>query len=96
MSLLSELKKAGRDDRIDGVVLRVRRLQIGWGMAQELRDAITDLQADGTPTLAYLDDTGELIASDAYLEVDQLLGRLELIAGYYAENRDAIRRRLAL
>ena len=49
----------------------------------------------GWPTLAYLDDTGELITSDAYLEGDELLERLQLVAGYYAENREAIRRRLA-
>ena len=49
----------------------------------------------GWPTLAWLDDSGELIASDAYLEADELCERLRLIAGYWAENRDAIRRRLA-
>ncbi len=49
----------------------------------------------GWPTLAYLDDEGELIASDAYLEADALLARLQLVAGYYAENREAIRRRLS-
>jgi len=49
----------------------------------------------GWPTLAYLDDSGEMIASDAYLEVEQLIERLELVAGYYAENRETIRRRLA-
>src|SRR5262245_25422154 len=45
----------------------------------------------GWPTLAYLDDSGELIASDAYLEVDALCARLHLVASYYAENREAIR-----
>ncbi len=49
----------------------------------------------GWPTLAYLDDSGEQIAADTYLEVDQLLRRLRVVSDYYAENRDAIRRRLA-
>ncbi len=49
----------------------------------------------GWPTLAYLDDSGELIASDTYLEVDELLRRLQLVSDYYAEHRDAVRRRLA-
>ena len=49
----------------------------------------------GWPTLAYLDDAGELIAADAYLDAEELLQRLELVAGYYAENLDAIRRRLS-
>lgn len=49
----------------------------------------------GWPTLAYLDDTGEMLASDSFLDVEPLLERLDLIAGYWAENRDAIRRRLS-
>ncbi|MBI5434740.1 MAG: thioredoxin domain-containing protein [Planctomycetes bacterium] len=49
----------------------------------------------GWPTLAYLDDQGELIASDAYLEVDELLPRLELIANYFAQSRGELKRRLS-
>lgn len=49
----------------------------------------------GWPTLAYLDDAGELIGSDAYLEAQALLLRLDLVADYYGENRDSIRQRLA-
>jgi uncharacterized protein YyaL (SSP411 family) len=49
----------------------------------------------GWPTFAYLDDQGEMIASDAYLEVDALLERLLLVSGYWLENRETIRRRLA-
>jgi uncharacterized protein len=49
----------------------------------------------GWPTLAYLDDSAEVLSTDTYLEPEELLPRLELVAGYYAENRDAIRRRLA-
>ena len=40
ISVLGELAKAERDPRIRGVALRVRRLEIGWAMAQELRGAI--------------------------------------------------------
>ena len=49
----------------------------------------------GWPTLAYLDDSGELIAADTYLEIEPLLRRLRVVSDYYAEHRDAIRRRLA-
>ena len=63
------------------------------------KDRRPDLDAryskGGWPTLAYLDDAGELIASDTYLEADALAARLGLVAGYYAENRESIRRRLA-
>jgi protease-4 len=54
-ALLSELRKAGRDSRIASVVLRVRPLQIGWGKAEELRNAIAWLRGKGKRTLAYLE-----------------------------------------
>jgi uncharacterized protein YyaL (SSP411 family) len=49
----------------------------------------------GWPTLAWLDDTGELVAAETYLEVDDLLEKLETIAYFYANNRDTIREKLA-
>jgi uncharacterized protein YyaL (SSP411 family) len=48
----------------------------------------------GWPTLAWLDDEAELLASDTYLEVEPLMQRLELVADYYAKNRDSIRARI--
>jgi len=65
VSLLSELAKAQRDERLGGVVLRIRRLDVDWGMAQELRDAIAELGEAGRPTLAYL-ETGSLGANREY------------------------------
>src|SRR5678816_4472205 len=47
----------------------------------------------GWPTLAWLDDTGELLASDTYLEVEQLVQRLEVVADYYAKHRALIKAR---
>jgi protease-4 len=55
LSLLSELRKAKRDDRIESVVLRIRGLQIGWAKAQEIRDAIRELADAGKRTVAYLE-----------------------------------------
>jgi len=63
-ALLSELKKAERDDRIETVILRIRNLEIGWGQAQELRDAIRRLAAAGRHPVAYL----EVAGFDANLE----------------------------
>ncbi len=58
VGLLSELRKAERDDRLAAVVLRIRQLDIGWGKAQEIRSAIGDLRAAGRHTLAYLELEG--------------------------------------
>jgi protease-4 len=58
VALLSELKKAERDDRLSGVIFRIRSLGIGWAQAQELRTAIERLSAAGRQTIAYLEPGG--------------------------------------
>lgn len=55
VSILSELRKAGRDARITTVILRIRGLDIGWAKAQDLRDAILALHDRGKRTIAYLE-----------------------------------------
>ncbi len=54
-SLLADLALAKRDARLAAVVLRVRSLGIGWGKAQEIRDAIARLGESGRRTIAYLE-----------------------------------------
>ena len=54
-SLLSEIAKAERDERLETLVFRVRDLQIGWGKAQELRGAIAAASSRGRSTVAYLE-----------------------------------------
>ncbi len=49
----------------------------------------------GWPTLAWLDDTGEVLGADHFLEPDQLVARLELVSEVYSRSREAIRARLA-
>lgn len=55
VTVLSELRKAGRDARISTVVLRIRGLDIGWAKAQDLRDAILALHDRGKRTYAYVE-----------------------------------------
>ncbi|MBK7644830.1 MAG: DUF255 domain-containing protein [Planctomycetes bacterium] len=47
----------------------------------------------GWPTLAWLDDAGEALASDTYLDAGPLLARAELVADFYTRHRDTIRAR---
>ena len=49
----------------------------------------------GWPTLAWLDDGGELLAAETYTDVEPLIERLELVADFYARHRDSIRARIA-
>jgi len=49
----------------------------------------------GWPTLAWLDDTGEMLVADTYMEVPELVRRAEVVSDYYARHRDTIRARIA-
>lgn len=55
VSLLSRFAMAKRDDRLATVVIVIRPLEIGWGKAGEIRDAITRLSEAGRRTVAYLE-----------------------------------------
>lgn len=50
------LLRAARDDhRVDGMVVRIRGLQIGWAKAQEIRTALGELGAAGKRVVAYVE-----------------------------------------
>lgn len=53
-SLLTQLRKAKVDNRIQAVLLDIKFPQIGWGKADELRDAIKDFKTSGKPVYAYM------------------------------------------
>lgn len=55
LPLLSQLRLAERDDRITRVLLKVHSLGIGWGKAQELREAISSLREKGRHPIAYVE-----------------------------------------
>lgn len=55
VNVLSELRKAARDDRIGRVVVRIRGLDVGWAKAQELRDAMAGVRSAGKPVIAYVE-----------------------------------------
>jgi protease-4 len=58
LGVTSELRKAARDERLAGVVFRVRALDLGWAQAEELRGAIQRLGEKGKETLAVLEFEG--------------------------------------
>ncbi|MEO7673919.1 MAG: signal peptide peptidase SppA, partial [Pyrinomonadaceae bacterium] len=53
--LLTQLRKAKVDNRIGGVLLDINFPGIGWGRADELRDAIADFRTSGKPVYAYME-----------------------------------------
>jgi protease-4 len=54
-SLLTQLRKAKVDARIGAVMLDIDFPAIGWGKADELREAIKDFRASGKPLYAYME-----------------------------------------
>jgi protease-4 len=55
IGLLSMFSAAERDDRIATVVLRIQPLGLGWGKADEIREAIGRLREKGIHTAAHLE-----------------------------------------
>lgn len=53
--LLTQLRKAKVDSRIGGVLIDINFPGIGWGKAEELREAIRDLRNSGKPVYAYME-----------------------------------------
>lgn len=54
-SLLTQIRKAKVDKRVGAVLLDINFPGIGWGKADELRDAISDLRTSGKPVYAYME-----------------------------------------
>jgi protease IV len=53
--LLTQLRKAKVDERVSAVFLDISFPGIGWGRADELRDAIKDFRTSGKPVYAYME-----------------------------------------
>jgi protease IV len=67
-SVVSALRAAARDDRIESLVLHVEEVDWGWAKIAEVRDAILAFRASGKPVYASLTGGGEreyLLASAA-------------------------------
>lgn len=54
-SLLTQLRKAKVDNRIQAVMLDISFPGIGWGKADELRDAVKEFRTSGKPVYAYME-----------------------------------------
>ena len=53
--LIMQFKKAKVDKRIKAVLLDINMSGVGWGKAEEIRDAITDFRTSGKPVYAYME-----------------------------------------
>src|SRR5262245_7010600 len=55
VGFVSSLKNAKTDHRIDGVLIDINFPGVGWGKADEIRDAIADFKTSGKPIYAFMD-----------------------------------------
>jgi len=53
--LVMEFKKAKTDNRIKAILLDINMSGVGWGKAEEIRDAIADYRTSGKPVYAYIE-----------------------------------------
>jgi protease-4 len=53
--LVTQFKKAKVDTRIKAILLDINLSGVGWGKAEEIRDAITDFRSSGKPVYAYIE-----------------------------------------
>ena len=53
--LVMQFKKAKVDKRIKAILLDVNMSGVGWGKAEEIRDAITDFRSSGKHVYAYIE-----------------------------------------
>ena len=63
---IARLDKAAKDDKISGVILRLKNPTIGWAKQNEFRQAIARIQANGKKVYAWLDSAssvGYMLAS---------------------------------
>lgn len=53
--LVTQFKKAKVDKRIKVILLEIDMSGVGWGKAEELREAIADFRSSGKPVYAYIE-----------------------------------------
>jgi len=70
--VLQRLRKAAEDPKLQGVVIHVEDLSIGWGKVHELRSAIAEIRKSGKPVYGYL-ESGETHSYLVVAACDQIL-----------------------
>jgi protease IV len=93
IAVLAGLDRAARDESIQGVIIRLKSLSVGWGKASELRNAILLLRENGKKVVVHMnggDDKDIYLASAAdriYLTPggSLSLNGLQIVLTYMAE-----------
>ena len=79
ITLLGNLAKAARDERVTGVVARIGTLQSGWAQVREIRDALASVKGRGKRVIAFLD--GNVPGANKEYYVASVADRIYLAPG---------------
>ncbi len=55
LDIVENIRKARYDDRIEGVLLRISIITMGYGKVQEIRDALTEFRESGKKVVSYIE-----------------------------------------
>ncbi len=93
LDLVKNMEKAKEDKSIQGMVLRIESLDVGWAKLQEIREAILDFKSSGKKVICFMEFAGDkeyylATASDkivmlpgGYLLLDGLASEVTFIKG---------------
>jgi protease-4 len=59
-ALVEAVDRSARDPQVQGLLLRIGSLDVSWGRAEELRDALVRFRKSGKPSWAHLEYAGNL------------------------------------
>jgi protease-4 len=98
VEVYSTLRRAAKDPRIKGVLLRPRGVALGWGKLEELREGILAVKKTGKPVYAWLSSPGTreyylaTAADKIFLSPEDLVDMkgLRLEATYYKGTLDKL------
>jgi protease-4 len=82
IDLLTTIRKAEVDPRIQGVIARIGSLHVGWAKAQDMRDAFLEFKNSGKPLLVLLEQ--EVTGSSLEYYVAAAADRIYLSPGVTA------------
>jgi protease-4 len=77
-NVVDALERAGGDDRVVGLVARIGDARLGFGHAQEIRDAVSRFRAMGKFAFAFSESFGELGPSNTPYYLATAFDRIEM------------------
>jgi protease-4 len=87
LDIIKSLEKAKEDKSIQGMVLRIESLDVGWAKLQEIREAVLDFKASGKKVICFMEfaEDKEYYLATAGDKIVMLPGGYLLVNGLASE-----------